>query len=73
MGNNDIDIELYFEGKGFRSLRERVTSLLVQRSNQETPFKEHDFVATKISEKDCRGLQTRGHETNRYQVTRPSN
>jgi len=34
---------------------ERVTSLLVQRSNQETPSKEHDFVATKISEKDCRG------------------
>jgi hypothetical protein len=30
---------------------ERVTSLLVQRSNQETPQKEHDFVATEISGK----------------------
>jgi hypothetical protein len=34
---------------------ERVTSLLVQRSNQETPLKAHHFVATEMSDKECRG------------------
>jgi hypothetical protein len=66
-------VSVFFERGLPLSCGQRVTFFAgAKKVTKETPLKEHDFVATEISEKDCRGPKACRRQTDRYQVTRLS-